>query len=282
MKKIILPVLLIAIAFGIYKYRADLPMAFSRLTENSITQKFLGKISQQDFLPPPLRGSLEGEANLTKDGVIYWTNWNRQQNNLPPLHENAKLDETAAIKLKDMFDKQYFEHESPEGVGPSDLAKRVGYQYAVVGENLALGNFKNDQILLQGWMNSPGHRANILSDRFQEIGIAVGRGTFEGKQTWLAVQSFARPLSSCPSVEESLRKQLNDNNAAISQMQQQIKTMKAAIDSGVYKNRGEYNAKVSEYNSLVDKYNNLIDRTKTIVAKYNAEVVAYNSCLNQA
>src|SRR6185369_15716694 len=117
---------------------------------------------------------------------------------LPALKENALLDKAAKKKLDDMFAQQYFEHINPQGKGPSDLAKSVGYDYIAIGENLALGNFKNDAELVQAWMDSPGHRANILNKQYTEIGVAVGQGTYEGKKTWLAVQEFGRPTSSCP------------------------------------------------------------------------------------
>src|SRR5262249_8345343 len=126
----------------------------------------------------PLRGG-DASANvtLTQAGVIKWTNIQRQENGaLPALTVNAKLNESAQLKLKDMFAKQYFEHVSPSGVGPDGLANEVGYAYASIGENLALGNFADDRALVQAWMDSPGHRANILGKSYREIGVAVGKG----------------------------------------------------------------------------------------------------------
>ena len=60
------------------------------------------------------------------------------------LKENEKLDQAALAKANDMFLKQYFEHVSPTGVGPGDLAQNYGYDYIIVGENLILGNFSSE------------------------------------------------------------------------------------------------------------------------------------------
>jgi len=118
------------------------------------------------------------------------------------------------LQLDDIFEKQYFAHISPEGLGPSDLAEKSGYEYIMIAENLALGNFKDDNTLVNAWMDSPGHRANILNNRYTEIGVAVGKGFFSesnennkeeiATEVWIAVQEFGLPLSSCPKPEESL------------------------------------------------------------------------------
>ena len=118
---------------------------------------------------------------LSQNDVIDLTNKARATyGSLPALKENSKLDFSAEKKLQDMFMKQYFEHVSPSGIGVGDLANQISYEYIVIGENLALGNFKDDQALVDAWMASPAHRANILNKHYTEIGVAVGKGTFEG------------------------------------------------------------------------------------------------------
>jgi len=107
---------------------------------------------------------------LTVKGVIDNTNKQRALNgDLPVLKENFKLNFSAEKKLQDMFVKQYFEHNSPEGIGVGDLGLQAGYEYIIIGENLALGNFKDDASLVDAWMASPGHRANILNKKYTEI-----------------------------------------------------------------------------------------------------------------
>lgn len=233
-----------------------------------------------------LRGRVEklDSSWLTRAGTIDQTNAQRAQNNLAPLKENRSLDQAAQKKLQDMFSGQYFEHVSPQGVGPAELAKAVNYEYVAIGENLALGNYKNDKELVDAWMNSPGHRANILNVKYQEIGVAVGKGTFEGNETWLAVQEFGKPASACPSVDNALKDQIQALRDDVTAMEQQVNAAKAALSNpGDIKDKAAadaYNQKVSDYNALVASYNNKVDKLKAETAIYNQQVNAYNACLN--
>ncbi len=221
-------------------------------------------------------------GTLSIRGVIEHTNIARAQNGgLPALTENFTLNLNAEMKLQDMFTKQYFEHVSPSGVGPGDLAKTVGYAYVIVGENLALGDFGSDAKLVDAWMNSPGHRANILNTHYQEIGVAVGKGMYEGRNTWLAVQSFGLPLSACPAIDAQMKAQIDANNAQISDMKIILDAKKAQLDS-TSKNDPNYNIYVGEFNALLPPYNTLIESTRTLVTTYNAQVQAYNACIATA
>ena len=121
------------------------------------------------------------KSSLTLNGVFEWTNINREENGLEPLKYNSQLNISARKKLEDIFDNQYFEHVSLNGLGVGDLGKQSGYDYVLIGENLAMGSFKNDRAVLQAWMASPGHKANILNSEYTDIGVAVGRGLFDGK-----------------------------------------------------------------------------------------------------
>ncbi len=221
-----------------------------------------------------------GESRLTRNGIITWTNNNRRDvGGLPPLTENTKLDVSAEKKLQDMFDKQYFEHVSPSGVGVSDLGDEVGYEFIIIGENLALGSFKNDEAVLTAWMNSPGHRANILNKRYTEIGVAAGRGMFEGKETWLAVQHFGLPKNACPTIDSVLKANIANAQKNITTLQSDLSKRKIAIDRGVT-NDGKTNAEqIDDYNKIVQDYNKLINDTKLNVEKYNQEVRAFNNCV---
>ncbi|MBI3634188.1 MAG: hypothetical protein HY228_01040 [Candidatus Yonathbacteria bacterium] len=219
---------------------------------------------------------------LTTKGVIEYTNGARSINGgLPALIENNILDRDAEMKLSDMFAKQYFEHISPTGVGPVDLATTVGYAFVIVGENLALGDFGGDEKLVTAWMNSPGHRANILNSHYQEIGVAVGKGMYEGRETWLAVQSFGMPLSACPVIDAETKMQIDNNNTQISVERAQIDTKKTQIDSASTSDQN-YNIYIGEYNNLLPPYNALIEATRALIAKYNEGVQAYNSCVTSA
>ncbi len=235
--------------------------------------------------PGALRSKKESQsAYLTRVGTINQTNVQRQKEGLPALTENQQLNRAAMAKAKDMFQAQYFEHISPIGKGPGDLAEEAGYMYVAVGENLALGNFKNDAELVQAWMDSPGHRANILSSRYMEIGVAVLKGEFEGRTTWLAVQEFGKPKSSCPSVDSSLKAQIAQYRDEINAMKPQIEELKAYLNSTEPQNSEDaqkYNEKVNQYNDLVKIFNNKVDWQKELTAKYNSQVVAFNACVGE-
>lgn len=235
----------------------------------------------EEKLPGPLRGFLDGnsDSRLNSAGVIKETNEHREKNGLLPLHMNAKLNKAAEAKVDDMFAKQYFEHESPDGKSPADIIRAQSYEYIIVGENLALGNFRDDKTLVQAWMDSPGHRANILNAKFQEIGVFAKRGMFEGKEVWLAVQEFGSPLSSCPSPKKTLKPEIDSNRAQLASQQSELQQQKAAIDAGRYQNEAEYNAAVAKYNDLVKKTNQLSETTQELVRQYNEAVNEFNECL---
>lgn len=238
------------------------------------------QLKSNESLPGPLFGPLsDGPAQLTTTGVVLETNKQREQFGNAPLHVNNKLNLAAQAKLNDLFRRQYFEHESPDGKGPADLAKAAGYDFLVVGENLALGNFINDQVLVEAWMNSPGHRANILDKKYEEIGVAVGKGEYEGKQVWIAVQEFGTPLSKCPSPSGSLKNQINSNQLKIDKDQIDLQKIQSQLEQTSKRDRQAYNVLVEQYNSLAQKLNTLIDQTKQLVNQYNDQVNEFNKCL---
>ncbi len=277
MKRVIGILIILGLLAAGYLYQFQ-PETFNRL-RGQAEGAVLRRLNESEHLPPPLRAALdEANAYLTVSGTITFTNQEREANGLLPLNENPKLNQAAQLKVQDMFNQQYFEHVSPDGRGPSDLADDVKYEYILVGENLALGNFKDDQTLVTAWMNSPGHRANILNKRYQEIGVAVGKGMFEGREVWLAVQEFGTPLSSCPQPSLSLKAQININQQQINALERDLAARKADLNSGRYDN-DTYNQKVGEYNERVNQLNALIAATKRIVNDYNAQINSFNKCL---
>lgn len=265
----------IAIIFAViaYEYKDTVLNPESLLSKQVL-------VEAEQYLPAPLRAAIDSaQSHLTVTGVFFETNQARKQEGLVALKQNHLLDKSAQKKLEDMFTKQYFDHISPQGVGPAGLASSVGYEYVVVGENLALGRFKDDKALVEAWMNSPGHRANILHKRFSEIGLAVGKGQFEGKETWLAVQSFATPLSACPEVSGGLKNQLEMNNQEITSLQIQLEQLKQQMGEVGQTNPSKYNELVGRHNALADRINNLIDSTKNLTGQYNGQVNMFNNCL---
>lgn len=282
--KIIIAGLLVLIGAGFYfkgdiqKFYYDILGGFEQIQKASLDS--IAKIEKHISLPAPIRAVVEvPQTLLTRSGTINWTNTQREQNNLPLLRENQRLNAAAEAKARDMFAKQYFEHVSPTGRGPADLADDANYEYLAIGENLALGNFGDDEKLVEAWMNSPGHRANILSKRYSEIGVAVMKGVFEGRTTWLAVQEFGRPLADCPEPEEELKSRIEQNNAEIDAMNQLLITKREELENTKPKRGPEYNAKVDEFNALVEKYNALVVETKTIIEQFNGRATVFNQCI---
>lgn len=131
---------------------------------------------------------------ITPGNVIALTNQSRADNNLGNLTQNAKLTAAAQAKANDMMAKQYFAHVSPDNKQPWDFISAQGYSYQGAGENLGVGFFQAEG-LEDAWMNSPGHRANILNSSFKEIGVGIASGIFQGQQATVVVQMFGLPLA---------------------------------------------------------------------------------------
>ncbi len=241
----------------------------------------LQDLGQKILAPVPLQIHTGETGTLTQSGVITLTNSERYKAGLASLTENTLLDTDANKKMQDIFAKQYFEHVSPSGVGPADIAKSVGYDYILIGENLALGDFKDDVALVAAWMASPGHRANILQSKYTQIGVAVGKGMYNGEEMWVAVQSFGLPSSACPQVSASLKANIDSEKSTIQSQEKILETKKAQIDAAD-EHDSTYDAQVREYNSLVGQYNALIRTTQTNVTEYNAQVNASNTCRQKA
>ena len=218
-------------------------------------------------------------AFITELGVFVWTNFERVNSGLEPLSRNALLDQVAGAKLNDMFAKQYFAHGSPSGDYINDLAVDFGYEYLLIGENLAYGDFANDKELVDAWMNSKGHRENILNKNYEEIGIAVGREMFNGRETWIAVQSFGTPYSKCDFVDESLLQDINEGKDELEELEDLLSEMRDEIEATNPKSGPEYNAMVAEYNDLVGEYNALLKEINALVKTYNGQVEELQICV---
>lgn len=260
----------------------------SQIAENTIANTPITEIKKSIKNPAPLKVldsvfiTNINSIDLSSVKVIDWTNINRMEvAGLPALKENPKLDNTAEQKLKDMFTNQYFEHISPNGVGASDLASESGYNYILIGENLALGNFKDEKNLLDAWMASPGHRANILNTHYTEIGVAVGRGMFNGEDTWLAVQHFGAPINLCPTIDTILKDKIETDKTQLSSMSVNLIKQKDQIDQGSILSEITNIQQINNYNSLVAAYNNLIKESKSLITKYNNQVTIFNSCVDK-
>lgn len=133
-------------------------------------------------------------SNISVSDLLADTNTAREQSSLPDLKVNDKLSTAAFAKAQDMFANNYWAHTSPSGVTPWKWIGDAGYNYDVAGENLAK-NYPTAQATLDAWMNSPTHRANILNNKYQDIGFAVVDGMLDGRNTTLVVAYYGAPAT---------------------------------------------------------------------------------------
>jgi len=128
-------------------------------------------------------------TDITVEKVLELVNKKRAEANLPPLALSTELSSAATAKANDMFSKNYWAHISPTGTTPWAFITAAGYNYVYAGENLAR-NFNTSAEVVEAWMNSATHRANILKSDYKDIGLAVMNGKLNGEETTLVVQEF--------------------------------------------------------------------------------------------
>jgi len=131
-------------------------------------------------------------SSILPSVLVELTNGDRKGADLNQLTINPVLEEAARLKAKDMAENGYFSHYSPTGVSPWYWFDQVDYDYAFAGENLAM-DFHDSGAVENAWMESPTHKANILSQNFSEIGIAAYKGEIDGHSTIFVVQLFGHP-----------------------------------------------------------------------------------------
>ena len=118
---------------------------------------------------------LESTVSSYESEVIRLVNEIRQQNGLQPLAANWELSRVARYKSQDMRDNGYFSHNSPTYGTPFQMLSAFGLSYRTAGENIAKG-YASPQAVVNGWMNSSGHRANILNASYTQIGVGYVSG----------------------------------------------------------------------------------------------------------
>jgi uncharacterized protein YkwD len=141
-------------------------------------------------------------ATVVSAVLVDLANADREGMSVHPLVLNSTLIEAAQLKANDMASKGYFAHTSPEGITPWFWFEATGYRFSYAGENLAI-NFSDSEDVERAWMNSEGHRANILNGNFTEIGIATANGTYQGRETTFVVQLFGKPARALASTAET-------------------------------------------------------------------------------
>ncbi|MDH6118337.1 RNA polymerase sigma factor (sigma-70 family) [Kitasatospora sp. GAS204A] len=144
--------------------------------------------------PPPApsiaapRGNTGPSVAGYAQQVLDLVNAQRAQHGCGPLTANSKLQAAAQGQSDDMAARQFFDHTNPDGAGPQQRIDAAGYQWSSWGENIAQGQ-ADPASVMDSWMNSPGHRANILNCGFKEMGVGIHLGT--GGPWW--TQDFGAP-----------------------------------------------------------------------------------------
>lgn len=128
-------------------------------------------------------------TNITIEKTLELVNQKRKEVGLGSLILSSELSVAATQKAADMFSKDYWAHVSPTGTTPWKFINDAGYQYIYAGENLAK-SFDTTEEMVEAWMNSLTHRANILKPEYTEIGLSVMNGKLRGEETTLVVQEF--------------------------------------------------------------------------------------------
>ena len=114
-----------------------------------------------------------GSTSSFAQQVLTLVNRERTANGLSALRLDDTLSRYAAVKSQDMHDNGYFSHTSPTYGSPFDMMKSFGITYNSAGENIAMG-YSSPEAVMTAWMNSAGHRANILSANFTTLGVGYG------------------------------------------------------------------------------------------------------------
>ena len=164
------------------------------------TQQLVRPKPMMRTLPPWLRARgaepLVAWEFAIEQELLRLTNAERQKAGLAPVALDTRLQSVARLHSLDQAGKNYSAHRSPDGKEPADRLRAAGIAFNLEGENIrwvssrAPGTVANDMMYegQYGWMNSPGHKANILNPNFTHVGIGVFKSSTDGK--FIATQNF--------------------------------------------------------------------------------------------
>lgn len=136
------------------------------------------QIQNYDLIYPGQRihiPTMDSSVTAYEQEVVRLVNEIRKEKGLKPLTYDWQLSRVARIKSQDMKDNRYFSHTSPTYGSPFQMMRDFGISYRTAGENIAHG-YATPQAVVNAWMNSPGHRANILNSTFTTIGVGYVSG----------------------------------------------------------------------------------------------------------
>ncbi len=164
----------------------------ARAAKTTSPAKKSGPTARQSTRPAPVPANTPQAASTpsdTVDQVVALVNKERAAAGCGPLAEDPQLQKAAQAHSDDMAARHFFDHTNPDGADPGQRITAAGYRWSTYGENIAQGQ-QTAAAVMNSWMNSPGHRANILNCSFKDIGVGVHRGT--GGPWW--TQDFGAKL----------------------------------------------------------------------------------------
>ena len=173
---------------------------------------FVLALPQEAFLLPDVLLEQKKELAILVDSA-------RKDRNIPLLSTSGKLEQSSQLKATDLVEKQYFSHTTPEGKGFSAFLKDVGYEYTVAGENLAMG-FSNPKAVVDAWIASPLHYKNLADGEFNEQGLGIDSGLYDGKDTIFIAHHFGKPkqyVTTAQAQSQEANKKLDVSGTKISQ-----------------------------------------------------------------
>lgn len=143
-----------------------------------------------------IHGVLGASTDITSTQLLADTNQQRVNSKETPLQLNNLLTEAAQGKADDMVTRNYWSHNTPDGRTPWSFISATGYQFASAGENLAFG-FNSSESIMNGWMNSPEHRINVLDNVFTQVGFGIAKSpNFQGHgPETIVVAEYAEPAN---------------------------------------------------------------------------------------
>jgi len=149
---------------------------------------FLFAVPEAEHFSQSTRGL--GDLSRVRAEMLAQVNAQRRKAGAPPLSLNADLQEAAQAHAQDMLARGFFDHKSPSGTTVRERSRKAGYDWRTIGENIAEGQ-KSVTEVVTTWMNSKGHRENILNPAFRELGIGLvlGKGR-DGEYRVIWVQNF--------------------------------------------------------------------------------------------
>ena len=207
-------------------------------------------------------------------------NKERVKSGAGPLVFSIDLERSARQKTEDMITHTYFSHER-DGRVFENFIEDEHYEYIVIGENLARGEFKSVPKLVRAWLSSPAHKKNIVDPRFQETGIALIPGTYNGTTVLYVTQHFGTQKSVCLNISSKHSSELSILQQTLKERGDEVISIKQTLsdigEAGTERTKllNLYQKKVSDLNAIQKTLFQKIEGEDTLIQAYNECIHSY-------